>query len=169
MYTANPFPVMKTGFSLCSFSHREIPVMKTGSLQWEQGSPVMKTGFSLCGKTTQGKPCNCPVRDCSALWAEGGVVSKGHKGACYWVWYLCKKIVECLEKVPSCFRKWPEPCFLRPDLKVWIYLTWSPQYFPNFKGWLSQNSFTIQITGCPDASLYVLNSLCDLDFELWVN
>ena len=32
MYTVNPFPVMKTGFSLCSFSHREIPVMKTGSL-----------------------------------------------------------------------------------------------------------------------------------------
>ena len=51
-YTANPFPIMKTGFSLCSFSHREIP--------------VMKTGFSLCGKTTQGKPCTGPVRDCSA-------------------------------------------------------------------------------------------------------
>ena len=51
---------------------------------------------------------------------RGGVVSKGHKGACYWVWYLCKKIVECLEKVPSCFRKWPEPCFLRPDLKIFL-------------------------------------------------
>jgi hypothetical protein len=25
----------------------------------------MKTGFSLCGKTTQGKPCSGPVRDCS--------------------------------------------------------------------------------------------------------
>ena len=55
--TANPFPVMKTGFSLWIFSRREIPAMKTGSLQWEQGSPVMKTGFSLCGKTIQGKPC----------------------------------------------------------------------------------------------------------------
>ena len=51
---------------------------------------------------------------------RGGVVSKGHKGACYWVWYLCKKIVECLEKDPSCFRKWPEPCFLRPDLKFFL-------------------------------------------------
>ena len=38
---------MITGFSLCSFSHREIPVIKTGSLQCEQVSPVMKTGFSL--------------------------------------------------------------------------------------------------------------------------
>ena len=51
---------------------------------------------------------------------RGGVVSKGHKGACYWVWYLCKKIVECLKKDPSCFRKWPEPCFLRPDLKIFL-------------------------------------------------
>ena len=50
--TANPFPVMKTGFSLCSFSHREIPVMKTGSLQWEQGSTVMKTGFPCVEKLT---------------------------------------------------------------------------------------------------------------------
>ena len=24
-------------------------------------------------------------------------------------------------------------------------------------------------TGCPNSSLYVLNSSCDLDFELWVN
>ena len=57
-YTANPFPVMKTGFSLCTFSHREIPVMKAGSLQWEQGSPVMKTGFSLWKKSSQGKSCS---------------------------------------------------------------------------------------------------------------
>ena len=27
--------------------YREIPVMKTGTLQWEKGSPLMKTGFSL--------------------------------------------------------------------------------------------------------------------------
>ena len=38
---------MTTGTSLCSNSHREIPVINTGSLQWEQGFPVMKTGFSL--------------------------------------------------------------------------------------------------------------------------
>ena len=60
-YTANPFPVMTTGISLCSNSHREIPVMNTGSLQWEQGFPVMKTGFSLWEFTTQGKPCSGPV------------------------------------------------------------------------------------------------------------
>ena len=45
--TANPFPVMTTGISLCTNSHREFPVMNTGSLQWEQGFHVMKTGFSL--------------------------------------------------------------------------------------------------------------------------
>jgi hypothetical protein len=28
-------------------NYREIPVMKTGTLQLEQGFPVMKTGFSL--------------------------------------------------------------------------------------------------------------------------
>ena len=32
LLTANPFPVMTTGISLCSNSHREIPVMNTGSL-----------------------------------------------------------------------------------------------------------------------------------------
>jgi hypothetical protein len=46
-HTANPFPVMTTGISLCSNSHRKIPVMNTGSLQWEKGFPVMKTWFSL--------------------------------------------------------------------------------------------------------------------------
>ena len=37
---------MTTGICLCSSSHREIPVMNTGSLQWEEGFPVMKAGFS---------------------------------------------------------------------------------------------------------------------------
>ena len=45
--TANPFPVMTTGISLCTNSHREFPVMNTWSLRWEEGFPVMKTGFSL--------------------------------------------------------------------------------------------------------------------------
>ena len=36
---------MTTGISLCTNSHREIPVMNTGSLQWEQGFPVIKQGF----------------------------------------------------------------------------------------------------------------------------
>ena len=36
LYTANPFPLMTTGISLCSNSHREFPVMNTGSLKWEQ-------------------------------------------------------------------------------------------------------------------------------------
>ena len=60
-YTANPFPVMTTWISLCTKSHREISVMNTVSLQWEQGFPVMKTGFSLWEFTTQGKPCSGPV------------------------------------------------------------------------------------------------------------
>ena len=46
-HTANPFPVMTTGISLCTNSHREIPVMNTGSLQWQLRFPLMKTGFSL--------------------------------------------------------------------------------------------------------------------------
>jgi hypothetical protein len=53
MYTAISFPVMTTGISLCTNSHREVTVMKTGSLQWEQGFPVLKG------------PCPGPVRDCS--------------------------------------------------------------------------------------------------------
>ena len=59
--TANPFPVMTTGISLCSNSHREIPVMNTGSLQWDQGFPVIKTGFFLWEFTTQGKARSDPV------------------------------------------------------------------------------------------------------------
>ena len=32
-HTANPFPVMTAGISLCTNSHREFPAMNTGSLQ----------------------------------------------------------------------------------------------------------------------------------------
>ena len=50
-------PVISYMLEIDSFKHcnplqgstgvyREIPVMKTGTLHWEQGFPVMKTGFS---------------------------------------------------------------------------------------------------------------------------
>ena len=42
-----PIPVMKTGFSLWTFSHREKPVFITGIPAMRTGFPVMKTGFSL--------------------------------------------------------------------------------------------------------------------------
>ena len=68
LYTANPFPVMTTGISLCSDPHREIPVINTGSLQWEQGFHVMKQVFPVriyyTGKTLFW-PCTDPVLDCS--------------------------------------------------------------------------------------------------------
>ena len=49
-----PIPVMKTGFSLCSFSHREKP-------GFINSVPCNENRFSLCGKTKQGKPCSGPV------------------------------------------------------------------------------------------------------------
>ena len=51
--TANPFPVMKTRFSLWTFSHREKPVFITGIPAMRTGLPVMKT----VRKSSQGKPC----------------------------------------------------------------------------------------------------------------
>ena len=51
---------------------------------------------------------------------RGGVETKGHKGACYWVWNLCDKILACFKKDPSCFRKHPEQWFLRPDLNFFL-------------------------------------------------
>ena len=72
--TANPFPVkfshrkipvMKTGFSLCNFSHGE-------NLFPSPGKPVSKTGFPCVGKVYRENPvlslywpCTGPVRDCS--------------------------------------------------------------------------------------------------------
>ena len=64
---------------------------------------------------------------------RGGVDSKGHKGAWYQVWNLCDKILAGLKKDPSCFRKHPEQCFLRPDLK----------FFLEFQ---KKNLFTISVT-----------------------
>ena len=53
---------MKTGFSLCTFSHREKPV----SISWD---PCNENRFFPVGKKYTGKslfwPCTDPVRDCS--------------------------------------------------------------------------------------------------------
>ena len=57
-----PIPVMKTGFSLWSFSHREKPVFIAGiSCNTKRFFPVLK---NFTGKTLF-SPCNDPVRDCS--------------------------------------------------------------------------------------------------------
>ena len=45
-----PIPVMKTEFSLWSFSHKEKPVFITENPVLIAGIPVMKTGFSLWEK-----------------------------------------------------------------------------------------------------------------------
>ena len=59
-----PIPVMKTGFSLCIFSHREKPVFIT----WETCN---ENRFFFCVGKYKGKtlfwPCTGPVRDCSAF------------------------------------------------------------------------------------------------------
>ena len=59
-----PVPVMKTGFSLCTFSHREKPV----SISWD---PCNENRFFPVGKKYTGKslfwPCTDPVRDCSVV------------------------------------------------------------------------------------------------------
>ena len=59
-----PIPVMKTGFSLCTFSHREKPV----SISWD---PCNNYRFFPVGKKYTGKslfwPCTDPVRDCSVI------------------------------------------------------------------------------------------------------
>ena len=55
-----PIPVMKTGFSLCTFSHREKPV----SISWD---PCNENRFFPVGKKYTGKslfwPCTDHVRD----------------------------------------------------------------------------------------------------------
>ena len=59
-----PIPVMKTGFSLCTFSHREKPVY----ISWD---PCNENRFLPVGKKYTGKslfwPCTDPVRDCSVV------------------------------------------------------------------------------------------------------
>ena len=56
----------------------------------------------------------------SGHYGQRGVETKVNKGTCYWVWNLCDKILACMKKDPSCFRKHPEQCFLRPDLKFFL-------------------------------------------------
>ena len=48
--------LMKTGFSLWSFPHREKPVFITGIPAMRTGLPVMKTGFSLIEKLHRENP-----------------------------------------------------------------------------------------------------------------
>ena len=63
-----PLPCNENKVSPVKFSHREIPVMKTGVPVMRTGVPVMRTGvpcnenrfFPVC-KTSQGKPCSGPV------------------------------------------------------------------------------------------------------------
>ena len=59
-----PIPVMKTGFSLCTFSHREKPV-------FVDSVPCNENRFFPLWEKYTGKtlfwPCTGPVRDCSAL------------------------------------------------------------------------------------------------------
>ena len=59
--TANPFPVIKTGVFPVKFSHREIPVMKTGVPAMRTGVPCNENRFFPVWKTSQGKPCSGPV------------------------------------------------------------------------------------------------------------
>ena len=49
------------------FSHREIPVIKTGVPAMRTGVPCNENRFFPVWKTSQGKPCSGPVRDCSAF------------------------------------------------------------------------------------------------------
>ena len=53
-------------------------------------------------------------------YGQRGVETKVNKGTCYWVWNLCDKILACMKKDPSCFRKHLEQCFLRPDLNLFL-------------------------------------------------
>ena len=56
----------------------------------------------------------------TAHYRQRGGPKKGHQGACYSLWNICVKLLASLKKDPSCFRKCPEQCFLRPDLKFFF-------------------------------------------------
>ena len=74
-HTANPFPVMKTGFSLWGNSHREKPVFITGN-------PVLIAGILF---SSQGFPCEDPVLPCMGLQCK---YSSLHVGS----WYTIKSV-----------------------------------------------------------------------------
>ena len=65
-----PIPVMKTGFSLCTFPNREKPVFITGfQANVNRFFPVSE---KYTGKTLFW-PCTGPVRDCSVDYFESQV------------------------------------------------------------------------------------------------
>ena len=60
-----PIPCNENRVFPVKFSHREIPVMKTGVPAMGTGVPCNENRFFPVWKTSQGKPCSGPVRDCS--------------------------------------------------------------------------------------------------------
>ena len=73
-----PIPCNENRVFPVKFSHREIPVMKTGVPAMRTGVPCNENRFFPVWKTSQGKPCSgpvlalywpCtgPVRDCSEV------------------------------------------------------------------------------------------------------
>ena len=56
-----PIPCNKNRVFPVKFSHREIPVMKTGVPAMRTGVPCNENRFFPVWKTSQGKPCSGPV------------------------------------------------------------------------------------------------------------
>ena len=62
-----PIPCNENRVFPAKFSHREIPVMKTGVPAMRTGVPCNKNRFFPVWKTSQGIPCTGPVRNCSEV------------------------------------------------------------------------------------------------------
>ena len=56
-----PIPCNENRVFPVKFSHREIPVMNTGVPAMRTGVPCNEKRFFPVWKTSQGKPCSCPV------------------------------------------------------------------------------------------------------------
>ena len=56
-----PIPCNENRVFPVKFSHREIPVMKTGVPAMRTGVPCNENRFFPVWKTSQGKPCSGPV------------------------------------------------------------------------------------------------------------